>query len=120
LKDIVAGCLQHVERTDSGFTASFRFAPELEVFKGHFPGRPLVPGVFLIEAVRCAAERAADASLHMKRITDAKFSAEVKPGEEITVEATTTPEGKITAQVSTNNGNAAYVRLVLQRYDVED
>ena len=48
---------------------------------GHFPGRPIVPGVLLLDAVLRAAGLAAPI-----RLVRAKFAAPVAPGEEVSVE----------------------------------
>ena len=85
MKRLVQRCLKTVKATDTGFLAVVCFSDE--VCEGHFPGNPLVPAVVLIEAVRCAAERAAGKELAIARIVDAKFLAQVLPGQEFAIEA---------------------------------
>ena len=85
MRRLVEGCLRSVERTDTGFRAVACFTRG--ICEGHFPGDPLVPGVVLIEAVRSAAGRCAGRDLSIARIRDAKFLAEVRPGDEIGIEA---------------------------------
>ena len=50
--------LGEVERqADGGAVMMFRFAAEQPVFGGHFPGHPILPGVFQLEirgAASCA------------------------------------------------------------------
>jgi 3-hydroxyacyl-[acyl-carrier-protein] dehydratase len=87
VKQDVERSLVAFERTAEGFTARFRFAADLEVFRGHFPGHPLVPGVFLIEAVRCGAERALGRTLDIAEVVDARFHEEVGPDAGIEVVA---------------------------------
>ena len=48
---------------------------------GHFPGRPVVPGVVLLDSVMVAAGLAGAA-----RLPSAKFLRPVLPGEEVLVE----------------------------------
>ena len=45
--------IDRIEALDPGRSASglARFGPDSFVFDGHFPGRPIVPGVMLIECV---------------------------------------------------------------------
>jgi 3-hydroxymyristoyl/3-hydroxydecanoyl-(acyl carrier protein) dehydratase len=61
----------------------FRIPPGHPALPGHFPGRPIVPGVLLLDAVMQAA-----AALHdtpPTRLLRAKFSAPVLPGEAVEI-----------------------------------
>jgi 3-hydroxyacyl-[acyl-carrier-protein] dehydratase len=116
VRDVVEACLEAVEPAPGGFSARFRFPPELDVFPAHFPGHPLVPGVFLIEAVRCAAARHVGSALAIRRVDSAKFSAEVPPGAELTLAAElarAAGEFRCTATIAGEMGAAAAIRLVL-------
>ena len=44
---------------DNHITGKLKFAPDFPGFAGHFPEYPLVPGVCLVETVRCVFENAA-------------------------------------------------------------
>ena len=79
MKSVVEGCLLECTGDAASFHAAFRFPADLEVLAGHFPGHPLVPGVFLIEAVRLAAERIVGRPLRIARVRDAKFVSIVEP-----------------------------------------
>lgn len=81
MKTIVKQALRELEVDGDRRTAvaQFRFDEDLEVFEGHFPNNPLVPGIFLIEIARCVAERIADSTLDIVEVIDAKFTAQVGP-----------------------------------------
>lgn len=120
----VAACLVScASRADGGVSASFRFAADLPVFAGHFPGRPLVPGVFLIEAARLACERATGAPLRVSRVVKAKFLAEVGPDSAVDLEAELSEDDDVgltlrAALRTVGDGgktNAASLRLVLAK-----
>ncbi len=46
---------------------------------GHFPGRPIVPGVVLLDRIAAAIERAGAG--HLARIDVVKFLASLEPGD---------------------------------------
>lgn len=62
-------------------TFEFNFSPDSPVFAGHFPGRPVLPGIFQLEIVRMAAEWAKNRRLAVDEIARAKFQRPVLPGE---------------------------------------
>ena len=73
--------LRSVAGSPSGGRAELCFDPASPVFAGHFPGRPLVPGVFLIEALRSAVAESLGRELEIAEVSSAKFSAELAPGQ---------------------------------------
>lgn len=40
-----------LEIDDEHIVAAFRFRPEMDFYRGHFPGNPVTPGVILIESM---------------------------------------------------------------------
>lgn len=66
------------------------FALEDPVFRGHFPGHPLVPGVLLAEALAQTAGLAAGRAgrpMLLSAIRGMKFPSSARPGETITLHA---------------------------------
>ncbi len=89
--------------------------PNLELFKGHFPGHPVLPGVIIMEALAQAASCCllADAGLagsvgFLVGIDAAKFRTQVAPGDTIRLEATITRASKrlCAAEVIAYKGDA--------------
>lgn len=75
--------------------------PNLEIFKGHFPGHPVLPGVILMEALAQAASCCLLASPELAGsvgflvgIVGAKFRAQVEPGDVVRLEAIITRASK--------------------------
>ena len=63
----------------------FAVAPDHPCLAGHFPGRPLVPGVVILEHVLEAIE-AAHGPLGAVRLPQVKFLQPLLPGERATIE----------------------------------
>ncbi|RMG10249.1 MAG: hydroxymyristoyl-ACP dehydratase [Planctomycetota bacterium] len=91
--------------------AAFAFSPQLEVFAGHFPDRPLVPGVWLLEAVRYACARARGADLRLARVRSAKFVAELRPGDVARLRATVEEDGTCRARLHRGDEVVARFRI---------
>jgi len=79
------------ERTENGIQCGWRVPPDADWFRGHYPGRPITPGVILSEHVfQCAAlyvsQRlsgfdASDGVPVLTKIEGARFKRIVAPGE---------------------------------------
>ena len=75
-----------VERTADGLAVlHFFFAADQPVFAGHFPGHPILPGIFQMEMARVAAEVILGGAVTVREITKAKFRRPILPAETIRV-----------------------------------
>lgn len=50
-----------------------------EVFKGHFPGNPIMPGVCMMQIIKELTEQITDTTLIMQSLTNVKFMALINP-----------------------------------------
>ena len=89
-----ATCVGEVELSEGALRAELSFPPELRVFAGHFPGQPIVPAVYLVEAATCAAGRALGRSLALSGVRSAKFTRPLLPGDSATLRAELREEGE--------------------------
>jgi 3-hydroxymyristoyl/3-hydroxydecanoyl-(acyl carrier protein) dehydratase len=62
-------------------------------FAGHFPGRPIVPGVVLLDLALVALTHALGRAGQNVEIKSAKFLSPVTPGEALTLHHAVTPGG---------------------------
>lgn len=84
---IAAARLGEPRSNDDGTTThEFKFGANDPVFAGHFPGRPILPGVFQLEIARFAAEVVLKYPLGVREIRKSKFQRPVLPGEAVRVE----------------------------------
>ena len=63
-------------------TASLRVAADHPALVGHFPGRPIVPGVVLLQSVLEEAQRWLQRPVAAMQLPNAKFTAPLLPGEQ--------------------------------------
>ena len=86
-ESIQAARVGDMQRTGAdSATLEFRFAASQPVFAGHFPGHPILPGVFQLEMARVTAEAVAGSALVVREIVKAKFRRPILPEETIRVE----------------------------------
>ncbi len=52
-----------------------------EVFKGHFPGNPIMPGVCMIQMIKEITEQVTGKELFLAVATNVKFMAKINPEE---------------------------------------
>lgn len=50
-----------------------------EVFSGHFPGNPIMPGVCMMQIIKELTEQITDSKLIMKSLSNVKFMALINP-----------------------------------------
>jgi 3-hydroxyacyl-[acyl-carrier-protein] dehydratase len=86
-----------MELDDDHIVAAYRFAPDADFYRGHFPGNPITPGVLLLEAMAQAGVVAHGIFLLGRRdaapvgfltlFTDAtvEFTGIVRPGERVVI-----------------------------------
>lgn len=72
--------------TDGSVRFEFCFPTNDPTFAGHFPTRPLLPGVYQLEIARFAAELTRQQSLCVREVTKAKFLRPITPAETVRVE----------------------------------
>jgi 3-hydroxyacyl-[acyl-carrier-protein] dehydratase len=103
------------------------FDPGEEVFRDHFPGLAIVPGVLLTEAMGQAGGWLLAATLGFSRwpllamIDRAKFRRLVRPGEEIRLEAVVRSsrdtDYEIAGEASVGGERVAQARLLFHAFD---
>lgn len=97
------------QNSDGATVYEFKFAANDPTFAGHFPGRPILPGVFQLEMARAAAEWTLVCPLAVREIIKAKFQRPILPDETVRVELKLAEaDGAIRTRASFSvNGQAA-------------
>jgi 3-hydroxyacyl-[acyl-carrier-protein] dehydratase len=69
-----------LEHNGNVITATLDINKDCDIFKGHFPGHPVVPGACMLQIVKEVLEVALDASLRLKKAEHLKFICMIDPG----------------------------------------
>ena len=64
-------------------------------YAGHFPGMPVLPGVVLLDATLYAIEHSGEGTSGRWTVSSAKFQSAVRPGEALTLQHETLPNGSV-------------------------
>jgi len=68
-------------------------------FDGHFPGRPILPGVVLLVHAMSALERATGTEARDWAIESAKFASPVAPGTRLALAHRGDPDGRVRFEI---------------------
>jgi len=75
-----------------------------DVFKGHFPGNPIMPGVCMMQIIKELTEQISESSLFMQSLSNVKFMALINPFY--------TPELRLELDISQTDTNLVKVKNV--------
>ncbi|NRQ47029.1 MULTISPECIES: 3-hydroxyacyl-ACP dehydratase [Chryseobacterium] len=74
--------LENYQKNDDGnFLANIKLNENHEIFKGHFPGNPVTPGVCMMQIVKELTEEFTGKKLFLKSASNVKFMAIINPYE---------------------------------------
>ena len=81
--------------TEGGAVFRVALLPDSPVYRGHFPGRPVSPGVCQVELIRQCAERLTGQRLRIAAVSQCRFTAVASPSvaPEVEVRIAATPAG---------------------------
>lgn len=102
--------LLHTTPTADGAVFRVALLPDCEVYRGHFPDRPVCPGVCNIELIRQCAERLVGQRLRIHTVSLCRFTAVASPSRapEVDVRIGVTPADGLW-RVTTRVADAACV-----------
>jgi 3-hydroxyacyl-[acyl-carrier-protein] dehydratase len=77
---------------ENSFSATISINEKHDIFNGHFPQNPVVPGVCMLQMVKDLLEDELQKTVHLKSIGNVKFTAVVNPTQNPTLDIKITYE----------------------------
>ncbi len=71
--------IESLKNIDSEITAGIKLNANHEIFEGHFPGNPIMPGVCMMQIIKEITEKVLDKNLFLQTSTNIKFMAKINP-----------------------------------------
>ncbi|WP_289664077.1 3-hydroxyacyl-ACP dehydratase [Flavobacterium panacagri] len=88
--------------SDSKYNITILVNEKHEVFKGHFPGNPIMPGVCMIQIIKELTESITKSSLMIQSLANVKFMALINPE--------VTPELRLELDITSTEDNLVKVK----------
>lgn len=96
--------VEKLEKTDQGkYTAIITLNKEHNIFKGHFPGNPVTPGVCMMQIIKELSQDILESFLIMTSSSNVKFMALINPEINPTLKLELEILGDLTSEVKVKN-----------------
>lgn len=108
------------EQRDDSYQCQVKLNPEHCIYKAHFPGSPITPGVCLMQMSEELLEDKYGKQLHLSTVKSIRFKKIVGPNDMPTFTFTKEllSEGELCVEVTIADAEEEFVKMVLQ-YQVE-
>ncbi|KFF17956.1 hotdog family protein [Flavobacterium hydatis] len=101
--------------SDSKYDAVILVNDKHDVFKGHFPDNPIMPGVCMIQIIKELSETITKSNLMMQTLSNVKFMAlinpEVTPELRLELDVITTEDGLVKVKNTTYFNETVALKL---------
>ncbi len=108
------------ENADGSFTYTLTINAAHSIFGGHFPGKPVVPGVMtLMMTRRCAEQAKGLGNTRIAAVKDAKYIAPITPdGRKVVINFSIDEAMNVKAEVKADDGSEyTKIRMTLTAED---
>ncbi|WP_371616946.1 4'-phosphopantetheinyl transferase superfamily protein [Streptomyces sp. NBC_00454] len=113
--------LDSLESSGESFVARKLIRADDPYLGGHYPGRPIYPGVFVLESVLQAAEAHLGKPLRMEEIPSIRLTGMLEPGNTLCIEAECTDQlGGLAVKASCANEDGVPVAALTVRFRPAD
>src|SRR6187431_2771577 len=71
--------IESIEKSDQQFRVRIKLNPDHEIYKGHFPGNPVVPGVTMVQIIKEILKEIYKKEFTMNQASQLKFLSIINP-----------------------------------------
>lgn len=106
--------VQSQEGENGNFKVKIKLDPSHDIFKGHFPGNPVTPGVCMMQILKEITENISQKNLFLKSANNIKFMAIINPFEnpDLTLDITIDEkDGDIKVKNTTSFGETIALKM---------
>ena len=93
------------------YNCTIRLNPRHDVYKGHFPGMPVVPGVCMLRIIKECMSVILDTPVRFQTVTSCKFLSVVNPSEQELLDFIFSLKDSNRLQVTANAGGVTVLKL---------
>jgi 3-hydroxyacyl-[acyl-carrier-protein] dehydratase len=105
-----------IAHDDGAISAVLAINPDSEIFKGHFPGHPVVPGACMLQIVKEVLEGTLKQTFRLKKADQLKFMLMIEPTNTLAVQLDISyqyaEEGAINVTAKLSNAEAVYFKFL--------
>jgi 3-hydroxyacyl-[acyl-carrier-protein] dehydratase len=105
-----------IAHDDGAISAVLAINPDSEIFKGHFPGHPVVPGACMLQIVKEVLEGTLKQTFRLKKADQLKFMLMIEPTNTLAVQLDISyqyaEEGAISVTAKLSNAEAVYFKFL--------
>lgn len=113
LKDFYT--INQFDTESENITAGISINPKHDVFKGHFPGNPIVPGVTMVQIVKELLGKKHDKALFLQKAVNIKFmnilNPETEPDVTVNITIKSIEDNVITAYSTITKEDKTYFKF---------
>ena len=106
--------IQQLEKSQDSVKAKISINPHHEIFKGHFPEKPVVPGVCMVQIILELMEKSNQRKTRLTTADSIKFLSVMNPKENELIEVTihcTTVGNDVVVNASIFSGPVTFFKL---------
>jgi len=107
--------LLKVELDENRILAEIELNPNHDIYRGHFPGQPILPGVLQLQIVKEILASALEKNIHLKSASNIKFLSMVDPRAvnslQLEIEIISEIEDVCRISAKIHSGNTVFLRF---------